>query len=67
MTYVNEISCKRYPPSKDKNTPMKRKADEGGTSQVGRAKVEILARRCENPRKSDLRVISLFNTIWICT
>ncbi|TPX43694.1 hypothetical protein SeLEV6574_g04908 [Synchytrium endobioticum] len=26
------------PPSKDKNTPMKRKADEGGTSQAGPSK-----------------------------
>ncbi|TPX39094.1 hypothetical protein SeMB42_g06474 [Synchytrium endobioticum] len=44
------------PPSKDKNTPMKRKADKGGISRLGRARVERLAKRCENSRKSDLRV-----------
>ncbi|TPX43789.1 hypothetical protein SeLEV6574_g04874 [Synchytrium endobioticum] len=43
-------------PSKDKNTPMKRKANEGVHPGVGRARVEGLARRREKRRKSDLRV-----------
>ncbi|TPX39504.1 hypothetical protein SeMB42_g06346 [Synchytrium endobioticum] len=53
------------PPSKDKNTPMKRKADEDRREGwiptkvvhpgLARARVERLARRCEKPRKIGLR------------